>query len=266
MRFMTAAAAFTLTAAIAVAAFAADKVPGPAAAAPAKAADKAPNSLAPALPRTNPNTATTPVAPEPNFKEMERIAHSPLITDAPLPSDFVLGSRTAPIIMIEYASLSCPHCAHFSRTTLPLLIKKYVDTGKMMYIMRPFPLNAPALKAADLLECVGEQDSHRYYTFAKVLFDAQGKWAYSATYMTNLETIAQVGGVSKAQFDSCMNNTDIETKVLTIKKEANDQLKLPHTPYIFIGGKVYDGDRGIVPMSMLIEHKLSELAKAKSKK
>lgn len=246
MRFTT-AAVFTFAAAIAFSALAKDESPAKPAAAAA----------------VTDHTAVTPVAPEPNLKAMEHMASSKLITDAPLATDFVLGKKTAPIIMIEYASMSCPHCAHFSNTTLPELIKKYVDTGKMMYIMRPFPLNAPALKAADLLQCVGERQASRYYTFAKVLFDAQGKWAYEANYMADLQTIAGVGGVSKAQFDQCMNDTDIETKVLTIKKQANDELKLPHTPYIFIGGEVYDGSRAMAPISAFIDKKLAERKEGK---
>ncbi|MDE3036901.1 MAG: DsbA family protein [Pseudomonadota bacterium] len=246
MRFMTAAAFFSFTAAAAFSAL---------------AGDASPAAPTPAL--AMPNAATLPMQPEPNLKAMEHTSNSNLVKDAPLPGDFVMGSKTAPLVMIEYASLSCPHCAHFSNTTLPLLIKKYVNTGKMRYVMRPFPLNEPALKGAVLLQCVGEQDSRRYYAFAKVLFDAQNKWAFDANYLANLQTIAEVGGVSKAQFDHCMGNTDMEVKVLKVKKLANDELRVPHTPYIFIGGQVYDGSRDIVPMSLFIDKKLAELKQGK---
>jgi protein-disulfide isomerase len=139
---------------------------------------------------------------------------STLVKDAPLSDDYVMGKSSAPVTMIEYASLSCPHCAHFSSAILPQLQKNYIDTGKVRYILRQFPLNEPALKGAMLLDCVGEQDRAKYYVFARVLFDAQSKWAFNGDWMSGLETIATVGGLSKDQFEHCVTSTDREMKVL----------------------------------------------------
>lgn len=180
------------------------------------------------------------------------------ITEAPLMSDYVLGDAAAPVILIEYASLTCPHCAHFSNVVLPDLEKNYIKTGKLRYILRQFPLNEPALKGAMLLDCVGSQDRKRYYTFARVLFDAQSKWAFDTNYMSGLETIATVGGLTKDQFYNCVNNTDRETKILKMKKDANDALKIPHTPYIIIGGEIYNGERSYPAVSKFIDAKLIE--------
>jgi protein-disulfide isomerase len=205
---------------------------------------------------TSPNTFS-----EPNLKTPKAVngkSTSYVIKDAPLPSDYVMGKAQARLIMIEYASLSCPHCAHFSNAILPELIKKYVDKGEMRYILRQFPLNDPALKGAMLLDCVGEQDKAKYFTFAKVLFDAQSKWAFDSNYMSGLQTIAEVGGVSKEQFKRCTTNTAREMQVLKAKKLAADELALPHTPYIFIGGEVYNGDRSVEAMSAFIEKKLEQ--------
>jgi protein-disulfide isomerase len=160
--------------------------------------------------------------------------------------------------MIEYASLSCPHCAHFSNTVLPELKTKYIDTGAVRYILRQFPLNEPALKGAELLDCVGQQDKDKYYVFAKVLFDAQSKWAFDNNYMQGLETIATVGGLSKEQFQACTTNTDRQMKILEAKKKANEELKVPHTPYIFVGNEVYAGERSVEAMSRFIDAKLAE--------
>lgn len=196
---------------------------------------------------------------EPNMKPAKdsggAIA-SYLVKDAPLPSDYTLGKINAPIVMIEYASMSCPHCAHFSNTVLPEIIKNYVDTGKIRYILRQFPLNEPALKGAMLLDCVGEQNKDKYYTFAKVLFDAQNKWAFDGNYIAGLETIATVGGLSKEQFQGCVNSTDREMKVLKQKKLATDELQVPHTPYIIVGNEVYDGDRSYGDMAKFIDSQL----------
>lgn len=181
-----------------------------------------------------------------------------IITEAPMMSDYVMGDATAPVILVEYASLTCPHCAHFSNVVLPDLEKNYIKTGKLRYILRQFPLNEPALKGAMLLDCVGAQDKKRYYTFARVLFDAQSKWAFDTNFMSGLETIATVGGLSKDQFYNCVNNTDRETKLLKAKKEANDALKIPHTPYIIIGNEIYAGERSYAAVAKFIDAKLAE--------
>ncbi len=191
------------------------------------------------------------------------IATSTIITNAPLPGDYVMGKPEASLIMIEYASLTCPHCAHFSNSVLPELEKRYISTGKMRYILRQFPLNEPALKGAMLLYCVGDQNKDKYYVFSKVLFDAQNKWAFDGNYMSGLETIAAVGGVTKEQFTNCLSSTDREMAVLRDKKIANDELKVPHTPYIIIGGEVYEGDRSIENVAQFIDAKLAQKAAKK---
>jgi protein-disulfide isomerase len=166
--------------------------------------------------------------------------------------------------MIEYASLSCPHCGHFSTAVLPTLQKDYIETGKMRYILRQFPLNEPALKGAMLLDCVGEQSNDKYFVFARVLFDAQSKWAFDTNYMAGLETIALVGGLSKDQFLNCVNNTDREVKVLKEKKMAEDNIKIPHTPYIFINNEIYEGERTPEAVTQFINKKLAEAAAKKT--
>jgi len=185
----------------------------------------------------------------------------PSIKNAPLKTDKVLGDRKAPVVLVEYASLSCPHCAHFSTTILPALEKKYITTGKMAYVLRQFPLNEPALRGAMLLQCVGESSEEKYYTFSRVLFEAQPKWAFDGNFLTGLETIATVGGVSKQQFNACVNNKDVEVKVLEAKKAANDELKIPHTPYVIINGVAYEGEHTVDDVSAAIEQAIASARK-----
>lgn len=213
---------------------------------------------------TEQKAETTPAADvkqtEPNMKVTKGSggkSTSYMIKDAPLPSDIVMGKTSAPILIIEYASLTCPHCAHFSAAVLPELEKKYIETGKARYILRQFPLNEPALKGAMLLDCIGEQDKERYYVFARVLFDAQAKWAFDGDYMAGLETIATVGGISKDQFKNCVTSTEREMKVLQAKKNAADEVGIPHTPYIFIDGEIYEADRTIEAVSAFIDSRLA---------
>jgi protein-disulfide isomerase len=188
------------------------------------------------------------------------VSTSYLIQDAPLKSDFVMGKRTAPVVIVEYASLSCPHCAHFSNTVLPELDKKYIQTGKVAYILRQFPLNEPALRGAMLVNCVGESSEEQYYVFNRVLFDAQPRWAFDANFLAGLETIATVGGLSKLQFKNCIENKNREMEVLQAKKTTNDELKVPHTPYLFIAGEAYEGEKTIGGLSKVIDAKLAKSA------
>ncbi len=185
------------------------------------------------------------------------VSTSYIIKNAPLSDDYVMGDAKAPLILIEYASMTCPHCAHFANGVLPELEKKYVKTGKMRYILRQFPIDEVALKVAMLLECVGDQNSDKYYKFASVFFDSQGRWA-NERYLEHLETISMVGGLSRQQFAGCINNTDREMRILKQKKLAVEEVKLPATPYIFIGGEVYAGERTVEAMSAFIDAKLAQ--------
>ena len=199
-------------------------------------------------------TPKTPEAP----KIPEGIITNKLISDAPLPSDYVLGNKDAKVIMIEYASLSCPHCAHFYTAIMPDIQKKYIDTGKIRYILRQFPLNEPAIKGAMLVNCMGEQSTEKYYLFNKVLFDAQSKWAFDGNWQSALETIAAVGGVNKEQFTACITNLPRENAILKTKMEAMNDLKVPHTPYFFIGGEAFNGDITLEAMTQFIDSKLAK--------
>lgn len=174
----------------------------------------------------------------------------------PVEGDYVLGNAKAPVTLLEYASLSCPHCAEFHKETLPAL-QPYIDAGQLRYILRPFPLNEPALKGALLLDCVGEAGgADKYYTFAKVLFGAQSKWAFDANYTNALKTFAKVGGVNEGAFNSCVTDTDRELKLLNIRKTANDTLGVNRTPYFFIDGYRYTGNTGAKAVKAFVEDRL----------
>lgn len=229
-------------------AFSADNAAAPATPAPAATPAAAPATTSPATPATADKKPETP----------QGISTNPVIADAPIPSDHVLGNKDAKVIMIEYASLSCPHCAHFFNALMPDIQKKYIDTGKIRYILRQYPLNEPALRAAMLVECMGEQGNEKYYLFNKVLFDAQSKWAFDGNWQSALETIAGVGGVSKDQFNACITDSKRETAVLKEKLQAMNELKVPHTPYFYIGGEAYNGEISLEALSKFIDDKIAK--------
>ena len=159
------------------------------------------------------------------------------------PSDIFLGDVNALVTIVEYSSLSCPHCQHFHQKVLPDLEKEFITTGKVKLILRHFPLNAPALKAAELVECSGGTSGNgaSRANFIKVLFDSQEKWAFTEDYVKNLKQIALVGGVDSAAFDSCMNNKDLEAKLLNSRQEAGEKLHITSTPSFFVNGEPLKG-------------------------
>lgn len=152
--------------------------------------------------------------------------------------ELYLGNKYAPVLMIEYASLSCPHCAHFHSDVLEKLLPKYIETGKLKYVFRDFPLNKQAFDAAKLTHCAPDD---KYYGFVKALFKSQENWAFSKDYTEILKSIAKLGGIPAEAFEECMNNKEIEDKILDVQKEAVDILEVKSTPTIFINGHHYKG-------------------------
>lgn len=148
------------------------------------------------------------------------------------------GKPEAPVTVIEYFSLSCPHCGAFYKESTPKLMKDYVDTGKVFYIMRYFPHNAPGLAATMLMQCVDEEKREQ---FLAALFNTQDKWAFTNDYKKNLGSIAQIGGIGPMDFDKCLADKATEDRVLGQRKEAIDGLKLEGIPTLFINGKAMEG-------------------------
>ncbi len=155
-----------------------------------------------------------------------------------LPDDVIYGEEDAPVTIIEYASLTCPHCAHFHQKEFPKLDEKYIKTGKVRLILRPFPLNEPALNAAQLTYCVPQE---KYYVFNKVLFELQDKWAFATGHLDSLKKIAAVGGVGEQEFNACIADKQLEEKILKIRQQATDVMKVDATPSFYINGVKMEG-------------------------
>lgn len=147
--------------------------------------------------------------------------------------DIVLGNADAPNTIIEYASLGCPHCAHFHVEELPKLQKQYIDTGKAKFVMRYFPLNEPALRAAQLVECA---EPEQRANFIKTLFETQKDWAFSDAFLDDLKRIAKVGGIDSASFDSCMADKALETRIVQSRHDGTKIARVHSTPSFFING------------------------------
>lgn len=154
------------------------------------------------------------------------------------PSDRVLGKADAPITIVEYASLTCPHCAHFDVDVLPKLKTKWIDTGKAKLILRDFPLDEPALRAAMVARCA---PAERFYPLVDAFFAQQEQWVMSRDYRASLEKLAKLGGMSEKEFKACISDKKLEDQVAQSRLTAAQQLGVEATPTFFINGKKFDG-------------------------
>ena len=167
--------------------------------------------------------------------------------------DRVLGNPEAPITIVEYASLTCPHCAHFANDVLPGIKKEWIDTGKAKLVLRDYPLDEPALRAAMIARCAPPD---RYYAFADTFFAAQEKWVRSPDYREALARLAKLGGMGKEEFDACLKNTDLENKIVEGRLKATQELEVNSTPTFFVNGSKLAG----APTTEEFEKLLSGLA------
>ena len=137
-------------------------------------------------------------------------------------SEKVLGDENAPITLIEYASLTCHHCATFHNEVLPKIKSDYIDTGKLKFIYRDFPLDHYALMASMVARCAGNK---KFFTFLKVLFKEQPKWTAAKDPFIALGHIARIGGIGKEEFKSCVGNKAIEDGILKSRIDADNEQK-----------------------------------------
>src|SRR5215204_4287356 len=119
------------------------------------------------------------------------------------PADHVLGDRKAPVTLIEYASFTCPHCAHFHTQILPEIKKKWIDSGKVKLIYRDFPLDQTALKAAQLAECAGKD---KYFGVIDMIFSTPARWAAASDPIGELAKSLRIAGMGDAEVKACLAN------------------------------------------------------------
>jgi protein-disulfide isomerase len=152
--------------------------------------------------------------------------------------DRILGNPDAPITIVEYASLTCPHCAHFTNDVLPELKKKWIDTGKAKLVLRDYPLDEPALRAAMIARCAPPD---RFYAYTDMFFGSQEKWVTARDYRDALARLVKLGGMSREEFDNCLKNTALENKIVEGRLIASKELDVNSTPTFFINGTKFTG-------------------------
>jgi len=163
--------------------------------------------------------------------------------------DLVLGKADAPVTIIEYASMTCPHCANFHKTTYPALKSKYIETGKVRFIFREFPLDDLAVAASMLARCAGGEKS---MALIDVLFASQDKWATRDPIPALLQ-IAKQAGFTQASFDTCLKDQKLYNDILAMRERGSKEFKVESTPTLFVNGKLQKGGATIEELEKLIQ-------------
>jgi protein-disulfide isomerase len=163
--------------------------------------------------------------------------------------DRILGNPNAPITIIEYASMTCPHCAHFADDVLPGLKKKWIDTGKVKLVLRDFPLDGEAVHASMIARCAPPD---RFYAFVDAFFADQDKWVTAPDYQAALTRLAALGGMSKTEVDKCLADKALENQVLNSRLVAAKQLDVNATPTFFVNGNKYTGEPTVEAFDKLL--------------
>ncbi|MCX6551527.1 MAG: DsbA family protein [Acidobacteria bacterium] len=153
-------------------------------------------------------------------------------------ADKVLGSASAAVTMIEYSSLGCPHCASFHAATLPQIRTAYIDTGKVRFIYRDFPLDTTALAAAMVARCSGD----RYFTVLDQLYQTQATWAGSANPTSAIKAIVATAGMTGAEVDACLALADLRNGLTNMRTAGQQQYGVSGTPTFIIGSQNIAGE------------------------
>ncbi|TRC97539.1 DsbA family protein [Mesorhizobium sp. WSM4303] len=208
----------------------------------AKAADVKPAT--PAVPAATPATPAAAKAPD----STGDVNMAELLKPGALP-DKQLGKDDAKVTIVEYASMTCPHCAHFAATTFPELKTKYIDTGKARYILREFPFDPSAEAGFMLARC----SKDNYFPMVDVLFKQQANWVGVNNTKDALLQISKLAGFTQESFEACLTDQKLLDDVRSVQKRGADEFKVDSTPTFFINGKTYKGAMSIEEISAIID-------------
>lgn len=172
-----------------------------------------------------------------------------LMAPGPL-EDISLGKADAPNTIVEYASMTCSHCASFHARVLPELEQKYIDNGQARLILREFPLDGVAVAAFMLARCAGPD---RYYPMVGALFETQKTWAVpGGDGKEKLLVIAKQAGFSKEKFEQCLGDKELFNKIVETRKIAHEKFGVESTPSFFVNGKRLKGEHELKDFEALL--------------
>ncbi|MBO9123046.1 MULTISPECIES: DsbA family protein [unclassified Rhizobium] len=172
--------------------------------------------------------------------------------------EMALGKEDAKVTIVEYMSMTCPHCAHFHTTTFDEIKKKYVDTGKARFIIREFPFDPRAAAAFMLARCNPSKPEdlstpEQYFPMVSMLFKQQQTWAAAEDGRTALLQMSKLAGFSEESFTKCLTNQKLLDEVNATRERGSKDFGVNATPTFLINGKRYSGDMSVDIMSALID-------------
>jgi protein-disulfide isomerase len=155
--------------------------------------------------------------------------------------DMALGPANATVTITEYASMTCPHCAAFNENVFPKIKSEYIDSGKVRYVFREFPLDIKAAAGSMLARCIAKDDAGKYFAVVDMLFRQQNDWVTKNTTET-LTRIGKQAGLSQQAVEDCLKDQALLDKIAADQKYASDVLKVDSTPTFFINGEKIKGE------------------------
>jgi protein-disulfide isomerase len=155
--------------------------------------------------------------------------------------DMALGPANAPVTITEYTSMTCPHCAAFNAEVFPKIKAAYIDTGKLRYVFREFPLDIKAAAGSMLSRCIAKDDSAKYFAVTDMLFKQQSDWVMKNTTET-LTRIGKQAGLTQQQVEACLKDQALLDKIVADQKYASEVLKVDSTPTFFLNGEKIKGE------------------------
>ncbi|MET0720705.1 MAG: DsbA family protein [Tardiphaga sp.] len=165
--------------------------------------------------------------------------------------DMAIGPKDAAVTVTEYASMTCPHCAAFTETVFPKIKEAFIDTGKIRFVFREFPLDIKAAAGSMLARCIAKDDSGKYFAVIDMLFKQQNDWVMKDTAAT-LTRIGKQAGLSQAAVEDCLKDQTLLDKIAADQKFANEVLKVNSTPTFFINGEMLKGETSFEEFSKKI--------------
>ncbi len=166
------------------------------------------------------------------------VTQEELMKAGPLP-DLAMGNANAPVTIVEYASMTCGHCANFHNKILPVLKEKYIDTGKVRLVFREFPLDERAALASMMARCAG---GDKALPLISMLFSKQDDWAAAKNdFLPKIFKFGQQVGITKQTFDECRQNEKLIKDIIAVRDRGNTSFGVNQTPTFFINGKKMDG-------------------------
>ncbi|MEM0900531.1 MAG: DsbA family protein [Pseudomonadota bacterium] len=172
-----------------------------------------------------------------------------LLQPGPLP-EMVKGDEEAPVTVVEYASMTCGHCATFHNETWPQLEEEYVKTGKVRFIVREFPFDPRAAAAFMLARCA-PNDAH--FPMMDALFSQQRTWAFADNARTPLENIAKLAGFTQESFEACLTDQQLLNDVNAVKSRGETEFGVRSTPTFFVNGAKYSGAMTFEQFSAILD-------------